>query len=343
MFECNPDTLMMSVYLSLMPRLAQAAFTGALVSSALWMTAAVAGPLSIALSGAKAFPESITSTRDGTLFIGRLGEGGIVRTNPRSGASALFVAPGASGSRSITGVFADEASETLWACSDDLSALGGTSTGGDRASTLKGYDLRTGAPKRSIPLPGPQAFCNDIAVDARGAVYVTDSAAPNVLRLPARGAMFEVFASSPQFLPPKAGSAGLDGIAFGADGNLYVTTYAAGGLFRIDVDRGRAGRVTELHGAPLTLPDGLRPLGQKSFLLVEGVGTLDRVDVEGDGFKAVPIRSGFRVPTSVTRVGLTAWVSEGQLSFFFDRSLKGQSPSLPFRIYAVPLSKGQTQ
>jgi len=44
-------------------------------------------------------------------------------------------------------------------------------------------------------------------------------------------------------------------------------------------------------------------VGQKSFLLVEGVGTLDRVDVEGDGFKAVPIRSGFRVPTSVTRVG----------------------------------------
>jgi len=42
-------------------------------------------------------------------------------------------------------------------------------------------------------------------------------------------------------------------------------------------------------------------------------------------------------------VGSTAWVSEGQLSFFFDRSGKSQSPSLPFRIYAVPLSKGQIQ
>src|SRR5260221_14331357 len=238
MFECNPDTLMMSDYLSFMPRLAQAAFTGALVSSALWMTTAVGGPLSIALSGARAFPESITSTRDGTLFIGRLGEGGIVRANPRSGASALFVAPGASGSRSITGVVADEASETLWACSDELSALGGTSTGGDGASTLKGYDLRTGAPKRSIPLPGPQAFCNDIAVDAKGAVYVTDSATPNVLRLPPRALAFEVFASSPQFLPPQPDSAGLDGIAFGGDGALYVTTYPAGGFFRIGIENG---------------------------------------------------------------------------------------------------------
>jgi hypothetical protein len=316
----------------------RAAFTGALLSSLFWMTTADAGPLSIALPGTRAFPESITSTSDGTLFIGRLGEGGVVRANPRTGAVALFVAPGASGSRSITGVFADDASGILWACSNDLSALGGPSGGGDHVSALKGFDLRTGAAQRSVPLPEPNAFCNDIAVDASGAVYVTDSAGPNVLRLPAGASTFEVFASNQQFLPPNAESAGLDGIAFGGDGNLYVTTYAAGGLFRIDVDRGRAGRVTRLHGATLTLPDALRPLGQGSFLLVEGAGTLDRVDVEGDGFKAVPIRDGFRAPTSVTRVGSTAWVSEGQLSFFFDRARKGESPSLPFRIYAVPLN-----
>ena len=308
------------------------------------MTTADAAPLSIALPGARAFPESITSTRDGTLFIGRLGEGGIVRANPRTGEVVLFVAPGASGSRSITGVFADDASGTLWACSNNLSALGGGSGSGDGGSALKGFGLRTGAAKRSTPLPGPKAFSNDIAVDANGAVYVTDSATPNVLLLPVRSATFEVFASSPEFLPPKAGSAGLDGIAFGGDGNLYVTTYTIGGLFRIAVDNGRAGGVTKLQGAPLTLPDGLRPLDQRSFLLVEGAGrTLDRVDVEGDAFKATPIRGGFRTPTSVARVGTTAWVSEGQLSFFFDRAREGQSPSMPFRIYAVPLSKGQTQ
>jgi len=28
---------------------------------------------------------------------------------------------------------------------------------------------------------------------------------------------------------------------------------------------------------------------QRSFLLVEGAGTLDRLDVEGDAFKATPI------------------------------------------------------
>ena len=322
---------------------ARLAITVAVLSSVVAPQAAVADAQSIALPGPRAFPESITSTADGTLLIGRIGDGGILRANSRSGDVAVFVPPGASETRSILGVFADESANTLWACSNDLSALGGLSNSGDSRSALKGFDLRTGSAKRSIPLPGPHAFCNDIAVDAGGAVYVTDSANPTVLRLPAGASTFAVFATNPQFAPPQPNSAGLDGIAFGGDGALYVTTYAAGGFFRIAVEKGRAGGVIKLQGRVLGLPDGLRPLGRKSFLLVEGAGTLDRVEVDGDRFRAVPLRAGFRTPTSVTRVGSTAWVSEGQLSFFFDPARKGQSPSLPFRIYAVPLSKGQSQ
>src|SRR5258708_2603243 len=162
-----------------------------LFASVLWMTLAGAESLSIGLPGARAFPESITSTSDGTLFVGRLGEGGIVRADLRTGAVTVFVAPGALGSRSITGVFADDASGILWACSNDLSALGGPSGGRDRSAALKAFDLRTGAVKRSVSLE-PNSFCNDIAVDSGGAVYVTDSANPPVLRLPAGAARFEV-------------------------------------------------------------------------------------------------------------------------------------------------------
>ena len=322
---------------------ARVAMVVAALSSAVSSQAAIAEAQSMALPGLRAFPESLTSTADGTLFIGRLGDGGIVRANSRRGDVAVFVPPGASETRSILGVFADERANTLWACSNDLIALGGPSSSGDSRSALKGFDLRTGAAKRSVPLPGPHAFCNDIAVDVRGAIYVTDSAGPNILRSPAGASAFEVFASSPLFSPPQGGF-GLDGIAFGLDGNVYVTTYTAGGLFRVDVEGGRAGRVTQLHSTtPLSRPDALRMLGENSFLLVEGSGSLDRVDVNGDAFAAAPIRGGFREPTSVTRVGSTAWVSEGQLSFFFDRSRKSQSPSLPFRVYAVPLNKGQSQ
>ena len=37
----------------------------------------------------------------------------------------------------------------------------------------------------------------------------------------------------------------------------------------------------------------------------------------------------------MTKVGATAWVSEGQLNAAFDPAKGG--PRLPFRIYAVPL------
>lgn len=313
----------------------------AVLSAATSLTA-IAETRSIALPGRRAFPESVTSTADGTLFIGRLGDGGIVRANARSGV-AVFVPPGASESRSISGVFADERASMLWACSNDLSALGGPSGGGDARSALKGFDLRTGAAKRSVALPGAHAFCNDIAVDARGAIYVTDSAGPNVLRLSAGASTFEVFATSPLFSPPEGGI-GLDGIAFGHDGNLYVTTYTAGGLFRVDVREGRAAGVTKLQGSSsLTRPDALRSLDQNSFLLIEGSGTLDRVSMSGDSFAVAPIRGGFREPTSVTRVKSIAWVSEGQLTFFFDPASRKSSPSLPFRIYAVPLVEEQTR
>src|SRR5258708_25168432 len=99
---------------------------------------------SIPIPGAKPFPESITSTSDGALFIGRVGDGGILRIKPRTAERTVFVQPGALGSRSILGVFADEVSNTLWACSNNLSALGGPATGHDTSSALKGFDLRTG-------------------------------------------------------------------------------------------------------------------------------------------------------------------------------------------------------
>ena len=298
---------------------------------------------SIPVPGTKAFPESITATSDGALFVGRIGDGGIVRVQPRSAESAVFVQPGAAGSRSILGVFADEAASTLWACSNDLSALGGPATGSDTASALKGFDLKTGVGKRSVPLPGSHAFCNDITVDAAGAVYITDSAHPTILKLSPGATTFEVFAQDSAFTPPPGGG-GLDGIAFGSDGNLYVTTYTAGELFRVEVKDGRAGRITRLSGTRhLTLPDALRALGDNSFLLIEGSGSLDRVVIQGDAFAVTPIRGGFTTPTSVTRIGSTAWVSEGQLAFFFDPSRKNASPSLPFRIYAVRLRKEDTK
>jgi hypothetical protein len=81
------------------------------------------------------------------------------------------------------GVLADEKSGMLWVCSNDVSALGVPGPGSEKGSALKGFDLKTGAGKVSVKFPGTHTFCNDMAVGDDGAVYVTNSFAPQILRL----------------------------------------------------------------------------------------------------------------------------------------------------------------
>jgi sugar lactone lactonase YvrE len=298
---------------------------------------AFAVPASIELPGDRVFPESITSTKDGTLYVGSVGSGGVIRVKPHTVKAEVWIKPGSFGSRSILGVLADERSNTLWVCSNDMSAVGVVIPGTETGSALKGFDLKTGKGKISAKLPGDHTMCNDIAIGSDGSAYVTNTAAPQILRLSPRRKQLEVWASDPLLAPP-AGGAGLDGIAFGADGNLYVDTYTPGQLFRVDVTDGKAGKVTKLKPSrPLVLADAIRPSGNNEFLIIEGGGRLDRMRINGDDAAIETIQDGYATPTGVAVVRNTAWVSEGQLSYLFDPSKTALTPSLPFHIYSVAL------
>ena len=60
---------------------------------------------------------------------------------------------------------------------------------------------------------------------------VTNSLAPQILRLKPGSTQLEVWLESPAFEQPPQGAPGLDGIAFGGDGNLYVNTFANSNCF----------------------------------------------------------------------------------------------------------------
>jgi streptogramin lyase len=311
--------------------------TALLLAVATVCSVSIAAPPPIQLPGDRAFPENITASRNGTLYVGSLGAGGVIRVNPASGSARVWIELGAFGSGSIFGVFADERSNTLWTCSNDLSAMGVTIPGPPSTSALIGFDLKTGKGKIVVPLPGARTLCNDMTVGPDGSVFVTDSYNPQVLKLAPGSKQLEVFATSSDW-QADAGKAGLDGIAFGSDGNLYVDTFSAAELFRIDVVGGKAGKITRLT-APrqMVLTDAIRRFGSNSFLIVEGAGRVDRITISGDAFSVQTLKDGFVGPTAVARVGKIGWVSEGQLQFLFDPSKKGQDPALPFRIYPVPL------
>src|ERR1700724_2647116 len=94
------------------------------IAGCLMSSSALAVAASIDLPGDRVFPENITSTKDGTLYVGSLGSGGIIRIKPGAAKAELWIKPGAFGSRSIFGVLADERLNTLWASSNDMSTLG---------------------------------------------------------------------------------------------------------------------------------------------------------------------------------------------------------------------------
>ena len=155
-----------------------------------------------------------------------------------------------------------------------------------------------------------------------------------MLSLKPGGTALEVFATDP-LLAPAAGGVGLDGIAFGADGNLYVTHFIPAALFRIVVKDGKAGAITALKPSrALDRSDGMRAFGD-GFLLVEGAGTLDKVTVKGDEAQIETLAEGFAEPVGVTVVGSTAWVAEGKSSFLFGAN-KGKEPG-PFALKPVAL------
>jgi sugar lactone lactonase YvrE len=284
------------------------------------------------------FPESITSTKDGALIIGSITQGVVYRAAPGAGTAALWIKPGTNGLLSVFGVLADEPSNTLWVCSTNATSLGVPPPGGGQGQTaLKSFDLKTGAAKGSVTLPGSRTFCNDIAIGPDRAAYVSDSWNPHILRLKPGATEFEVWAQDQRFGVQRG--AGLDGIAFGSDGNLYVNTYSTGRLFRVERrPDGSAGAVTELQPShPLDHPDAIRRLGNNTLLMIEGAGRLDRVAIDGDKANVQPLKEGYNVPVSVTQVDDVAWVLEGQLNYLFDPNMKGQK--LPaFHAYAVPLA-----
>ena len=284
---------------------------------------AASAPTEVTVHEDKPFPESLTSTPDGALIIGSVTKSAIFRAPKGAATAEVWIKPGTNGLQRILGVLADPKSGTLWVCSDKLAPKGAP-------SALKTFDLKTGAAKGSYDFPGATALCNDIAIGPDGAAYATDTTANRILRLKKGATALDVWLKDDQL-------AFVDGIAFGDNSTIYVNTVTTGHLFRIPVGKdGAAGKIASIEPSQkLTSPDGMRPLGNNEFLLIEGAGRLDHVTVTGDTAKIEVLKDGFNGPTAVTQVGGTAWVLEGKLKYMNDPKLGDPGP---FKAYAVPFT-----
>jgi len=290
-----------------------------------------APPATVVLPASSPFPESLTAAADGTLFVSSITHGGVLKIAPGTSTAVPFFKPGEHGTRSTFGVLADDKRGVLWVASNDASVFGMKGPSAVEGAWIKGFDLKSGALKSSARLPVAPAVANDFAIADDGSLYITNNVAPQILRLKPGAADIEVF------MQDDALKGGLDGIAIGRDGHLYVNTFVTGELFRIEVKSGSPGKVTKLKTSrPLTHPDGLRPF-RGDFIMVEGGGTLDRITIDGDSAKVETIAEVVE-PTSVWLTADRVWVSEGQFSYLLNPEKKGQVPD-SFKLRALPLPK----
>src|SRR3979490_3151626 len=79
----------------------------------------------ITFADGRIFPESLTSTRNGTLYFGSLGQDSVYRAAPASSKAATWIQPKANGLQTVLGVLADESSGTLWVCASATGGRGG--------------------------------------------------------------------------------------------------------------------------------------------------------------------------------------------------------------------------
>jgi sugar lactone lactonase YvrE len=277
----------------------------------------------ITFTDGKIFPESLTSTKNGTIYFGSLGQDSVYRATGKEEKASVWIQPKSNGLMTVLGVFADEPAATLWVCASATGGRGGTPVVGETA--LKAFNLKDASFKASYPFPNG-GLCNDIAVAKDGTVYATDTTGARVLRLKKGATAFEAWAADAMLLGT------VDGVALLADGNVYVNSVGQGTLLRIPVKAdGSAGAITKLETSkPLTQPDGMRSVGSKTMLLVEGAGRLDEVTINGDKAEIKVLREGLTGPTAVTVAGGMAYVAEARLNFRNDPKLREQDPG-PFR------------
>jgi hypothetical protein len=271
----------------------------------------------IELPGASFYPEGIAAAADGTLFVGSLPQGTVVRVAADSTTATPFVPAGVA-QRGVVGLTVDDNRDLLWFCdSNPLAAVPG--------GAIVGVSLEDGTEvvRHAMPNPGAGAvvdagvsdagsaadagdagatpaapviatFCNDLIVDGTGNLLATDSRG-RIFRVPAASVMTansaSVWLSVPEISPPAPTGFGANGLDI-VGGTLIV---ANGGLVAIDPNSAnpattvRQIRLT-LDGVPATLcgADGLQTVpGSTTDLVVVENG--DCNPPSGDGDRVVRI------------------------------------------------------
>lgn len=279
------------------------------------------------LPGPAYYPENVTASADGTVYVGSVATGEVAKFAPGEVKSTPFIPAGAL--KGVAGVLADDSTGSLFVAAIDPMFAS--------APSVQRYDLATGALKATFTFPSTAfAFPNDFALDSQHRLYVTDSFEGAVWKIDdtTQDGQLTQWKQDALLAAVNMNAFGADGITFDGTSNLFVNVNDTGKLVRIAIAaNGSAGAIDEITVTPaLSHPDGQRQLSADTLLIVDNAGALATVKVTGTTGVQTVIANQLDSPTGVAIAGGDYWVSEGQLATSL---LTGMPPNLPFVVKRV--------
>ncbi|NJK39350.1 MAG: gluconolaconase [Oscillatoriales cyanobacterium RM1_1_9] len=280
------------------------------------------------------YPNGISHASDGTLYVGSITSGQIVRIAPDRKTETFF--PGNDEIFAATALRLDESRSILWGSSPDF--LGTRNPSGEivrRPHRVFAINTHSGEVLRMILMP-EGGFGNDIALDPQGGIYITDSTLARIHYLAPRTTQLQTWAADERF---SAERIGLAGIARRSDGVLIVGHYSNGELFKVTPQSQGQPRIEVIPlERQLENPDGMQFAPDGSLILTEGAvesgnGRLLRINISELGTEPKPIEilaTDLKSPVNLTLAEREVWVTESQIRH---RLIPEQADAVPDRFF----------
>lgn len=224
---------------------------------------------------------------------------------------------------SSVGLLVDDSRNTLWVANSDPGAGERTVTANQgKLAGVAQFNATTGelvAYHDLGELSDGYHFANDIALDANGNAYVTDSFAPIIYRISTSG-QASIFAQSPLFMDAEGFN--LNGIAYHPGGYLLVGKYNSGTLFKVSI--ANPTEISEVEIAESLIGvDGFNLVDAEHLVAVVNLGVDKTVELtSADGWNSASVTrekaSTLSMPTAATRMGDQVWVLNARLDTLFD-------------------------
>ncbi|HFD7739540.1 MULTISPECIES: SMP-30/gluconolactonase/LRE family protein [Serratia] len=177
-----------------------------------------------------------------------------------------------------SGMLVDAERNRVLVCNEDVGVSLNSAPGTrNRVAQVLEFNLDTGALQQTYDLSslsrGP-TLANDLALDAQGNIYVTDSFQPQIYKVDRATRQVSILVRSARLMPAEVPAAAqgtqpyLNGIVYHPDGYLIAADYTRGLLWKVTL--GNAPAISEIR-LPQRLkgPDGLRLKNAHELVIVQ--------------------------------------------------------------------------